>query len=1053
MARDDRPAFGALLQRFRYAAGLSQEELADHSSLSLSAVSALERGARRSPYRHTIAQLAEALDLSPQEQALLEAAAKRQPRQNQATPASAEASADASSETTSAPGVYRGRHVLTKASAVPALVGRTQELAWLHHEIATGRPLLLFSGEPGIGKSRLLRESLGWARKQGWRVLSGGCRQSSGQEPYAPLVEALVRSVGALPPERTRRSLEGCAWLTRLLPELADARYGLTNPAGLPSAQERRLMFAAVDRYLSNISGRAGTLLLLDDLQWTGSDALDLLAHLIRSTRNRRLRILGAFRSTEAPTGSALSSLIADLARDDMVSQRELAPLKPEDALALASDALGGEESALAARVVERGGGVPFYLVSFARSMQPLGEGHDHHESGGSSASEARARLPEPPRSPSMRKEEVSWEVPWNVKQSIRERVAALPLSAQDLLGVAAVVGQRASGAVLAAGAEQSERETVTSIEIACQAGLLVEDEERDRQDRYHFAHDLIRDVVEAGLSSVRQTLLHRRVAVALEQRLRRSGAAGRVNDRMLAQVAYHCARADMPDQEASYLRQAGDHARHVYAHREAAQYYQQLIACLDRLEKRREGAQARKDLAVEFARVGFYREAVAPLEQAEEICRESGDAETLAQVTMVSGQLHAALGTSEEGLARVHPLVAEYAQEGGIGSAASSTLSATVMAQLLGALSGLSFMAGHYQDALQAAERAVTLAQATGDARLFARQRLNLGVALFTVGRLTDATMELEDTIESAEGAKDLETLAEALRMASWVYQTRGMFVESQRAQTRGLNVAQQLGDVVGLGHALFLDALLAFYQGEWDIARDIAKNSLAVFGALGLTHLSAYPPLGLGWLSIIEGDQDAGEPYLTEAERIANQSGPAQVLRFVTALRAECELLAGQAEEANKRLTPWFAGEPMQERTRLELNVLRAWGAVELGKVAEADTWVDDTVSSARASDMRLVLPDALRVQGLWAMRREKWDEAEKALDEAITLSRGLPYPYAEAKALYVSGQMWAARSEPPRAKALFAEALAICQRLGERLYGDAIAQALSAHGGRAR
>jgi Flp pilus assembly protein TadD len=119
-------------------------------------------------------------------------------------------------------------------------------------------------------------------------------------------------------------------------------------------------------------------------------------------------------------------------------------------------------------------------------------------------------------------------------------------------------------------------------------------------------------------------------------------------------------------------------------------------------------------------------------LEQAEELCREIGDAETLAQVTMVSGQLHAALG-----------------------SAASSTLSATVMAQLQGALSGLSFMAGHYQDALQAAERAVELAQATGDARLLARQRLNLGVALFTVGRLADATMELKDAIGSAAHGK----------------------------------------------------------------------------------------------------------------------------------------------------------------------------------------------------------------------------------------------------------------------------------------------------------
>ena len=943
------------------------------------------------------------------------------------------------------------------ASAVPALVGRAQELEWLQREIAVGRPLSLLSGEPGIGKSRLLNEAMSWARRHGWRVLSGECRRSSGQEPYAPLVEALERSIRFLQPERRRASLEGCGWLTRLLPELADAGHVLSVPTGLSSAQERRQMFIAVERYLTNISGRAGTLLVLDDLQWVGADALELLTHLIRSTRIGRLRILGAFRSTEASAGRSLSTFMSDLAREDLMGQLELGPLEPQEALALAGEMVGGEESALAARVVEHGGGVPWYLVNYARLVKALGEGIDLHDPGGPTASarDARRRPGDPARARSQRMSERRWEVPWAVKQSTRERVAALPRPAQELLGVVAVIGQRASAAVLAAGAEQSEAETITGLEIACQAGLLVEDDERGQTERYRFTHDLIRDVVEADLSVGRQTLLHSRVAAALEQRLQRGGAAGQanhVNDRALAQVAYHYAHADMPDQEARYLRQAGDHARHVYAHREAAQYYQQLIACLDRLEKRREGAQARKDLAVERARVGLYREAVAPLEQAEEICREIGDAETLAQVTMVSGQLHAALGTSEEGLARVHPLVEEYSQEGGIGRAASSTLSATIMAQLQGALSGLSFMAGHYQDALQAAERAVELAQVTGDARLLARQRLNLGVALFTVGRLADATMELEDAIKSAEGVKDLETLAEALRMAIWVYQTRGMFAESQTAQTRGLDLAQRLGDVVGLGHILFLDALRAFYVGEWEHARVIAERSLAVFGELDLTHLSAYPPLGLGWLSTIKGDRDTGEQYLTEAEEIAQQSGPAQVLRFVTALRAECELLAGQADVANELLAPWFAGEPMQERTRLELNILRAWAAVELGMAADADALVADTVRSARASDMLLVLSDALRVQALWAMRRQRWDEAEKALDEAIGLSREMPYPYAEAKALYVSGQMWAARVEPARAEARFQEALAICQRLGERLYGEAIAKALSPNSGRA-
>ena len=223
-------------------------------------------------------------------------------------------------------------------------------------------------------------------------------------------------------------------------------------------------MFMAVERYLSNISGRAGTLLVLDDLQWAGADALDLLAHLIRGMRIRRLRILGAFRSTEAQAGLPFSTFVADLGREDLVGQFEVGLLEPGDALALAGEIVGGEEGALAARVVEHGGGVPWYLMNYARLVQALGEGIDLHDPGGPTASArgTRRRLGDPARARSQRMSKTRWEVPWAVTQSTRERVAALPRPAQDLLGVVAVIGQRASAAVLAAGAEQSEVETIT---------------------------------------------------------------------------------------------------------------------------------------------------------------------------------------------------------------------------------------------------------------------------------------------------------------------------------------------------------------------------------------------------------------------------------------------------------------------------------------------------------------------------------------------------------------------------------------------------------------
>src|SRR2546421_882148 len=75
-ARGERPSFGDLLRRYRVAAGLSQEALAEQARMSARAISDLERGVHRLPYKDTVAQLATALGLTATERAMLEAAAR-----------------------------------------------------------------------------------------------------------------------------------------------------------------------------------------------------------------------------------------------------------------------------------------------------------------------------------------------------------------------------------------------------------------------------------------------------------------------------------------------------------------------------------------------------------------------------------------------------------------------------------------------------------------------------------------------------------------------------------------------------------------------------------------------------------------------------------------------------------------------------------------------------------------------------------------------------------------------------------------------------------------
>jgi predicted ATPase len=308
--------------------------------------------------------------------------------------------------------------------------------------------------------------------------------------------------------------------------------------------QERRLLFAAVARYLATIAGPAGTLLVLDDLQWAGADALDLLLTLIRAAP--ALRVVGAYRTSEISMQDPLSTMIADLAREGMVRQVELGPLATEEAGALLRAVLAASSEsgeAMIERVLERTGGVPFFLISCARALQAgaLGTGAE--------------------------------ALPWDVQQTIRQRVAALPEAAQELLGVAAVVGRVIPAEVLMRATTRTEKEVLTAVEVACQARLLIEEAES-----YQFAHDLIREVVEADLSAVRLRALHRQVARAWEQ----------VSKACPPEVlAYHYGQAGEPAVALGHLMQAAQRAQQTGAHREEASLLEQAIAFAEQTGQR----------------------------------------------------------------------------------------------------------------------------------------------------------------------------------------------------------------------------------------------------------------------------------------------------------------------------------------------------------------------------------------------------------------------------------------------------------------------------------
>jgi tetratricopeptide (TPR) repeat protein len=370
-------------------------------------------------------------------------------------------------------------------------------------------------------------------------------------------LEALQRHIASQSCADLRAQFQGCAWLVRLLPELADGSIEPLPAWNVPAEQEHRLMVEAVVRFLTNVGGPSGTLLLLDDLQWAGPDALDLLAALTRAAAEVPLRILGAYRDTEVQSQGPLGVLLADLAHAGLAAQRQLGPLAPAEAAALLDELLTDTDADLRERVLSRAGGVPFFLVSYAQGLQSgalLGDTED--------------------------------AIPWDVAQGLRQRVAALPDVAREVLTVAAVAGRVVSPKLLRTVIVQPEPELLSALDAISRAHLLVE----TPAEGYRFPHDVIREVVEADLGLARRAALHRQVAEALAQQ------AGAVPIEL---VAYHYARSDQQERAIDYLVQAAERAYHTVAYQE----YVDLLAEAMRIAERSNQADLVADLRIRRGR------------------------------------------------------------------------------------------------------------------------------------------------------------------------------------------------------------------------------------------------------------------------------------------------------------------------------------------------------------------------------------------------------------------------------------------------------------------
>jgi AAA ATPase domain len=902
-----------------------------------------------------------------------------------------------------------GAGLVAAGTSEPArpFVGRLRELGELSAVLAESAArrgcLFLITGEPGIGKSRLMEEFAGLLTDQGWWVLTGRCWEHGGAPAYWPWIQ-VVRAAGS--------EFEECM----PAPAGTGGRLGTSEPLSAPTPadpeSDRFRLFDGVARFLTKVADDRRLLVVLDDLHAADESSLLLLRFLAQTLAGGRIVLLGAYREAEQRVHES-AQLFAELARvGRRIPLRGLS--RPEVGTYISRVAARAAPEAVVAKVHDVTAGNPFFVGEVVRVL--LADG---------------SLAGRPMVDPMLR-------IPEEVHALIRRRVAGLEREATANLRVAAVIGREFELGILQRVSRLSVPRLADVLSGAVRAGILAED--AAVPGRYAFTHDLVRETLYQDMPAARRLVLHRTVALVLQALF---------DDDLephLAELAHHFTQSAPLGDAAPAVEfsvRAGDRAAGLLAYEDAARHYARALRLLPMLEH----ADAEQRCAVLLRlgdvlwRAGDDQQARRSFEEAAAVASRLGAAELLARAALGhvagAGLVGGAGLTGWDGeTTHVHLLEQALAAlpEG------DSSLRAQVLARLAAAL---------YQRADQADRRAALCEQAIGMAgrlgdpqallvALYARHWATLAPDLLGV-RLANAAQMLDVAI--TVGDEEAAFLARHARLHCLLerFDVAGVDAELEAMA----DLADRTRQPFHRWRTANARAMRALLEGRAEEAERLARGALEVGGPRQseyVTYLFEHALLvAIRWTQGRLGE-------LREAIRFHGE-------RYSSVARWRNALVAVELadERAARAEVERHALRDFTDRPRDGLWLLH------LCSLAEACVLLGDERRAARLYELLSPYADrnaismttmpfgpvALRL-GMVAAMFGRWEEAERHFQLATERCTQLGAPAITARVLYERAKMLVARGEEadlPSAAELLARAEGICRELdlpgvGERV-----------------
>jgi class 3 adenylate cyclase/tetratricopeptide (TPR) repeat protein len=717
-------------------------------------------------------------------------------------------------------GRARSRLDLARERGFSRFVGRDEELAVLaaaldRAEAGEGAVVGIVA-EPGVGKSRLLREL---AERQHHReqieVFEAQAQSHGSATSYMPILQ-MLRSffeIGEREPDRTAR--EKVAGRTLLLdPGFAPDLPLIFDFLGIPDPERpvrqmrpeaRQRALADVLCRLVNPPGRDKTLVLaIEDLHWVDPASEAMMAEMVATVAGTKTLFLVNHRPEYSPPWAG----------SEGYRELSLGPLTAADTAALLRDVAGADPSldGLEAAIHERTGGNPFFIEEVVRELA---------ESGYLSGERGAYRLARPIDDAG---------VPVAVQAILAARIDRLGPEAKALLQVASVIGLELRAVLLLLAAEVPAEEAEAALRQLIEGGFLYE-AELFPERTLAFRHPLTREVAYGSQLADRRARTHAAVARATVE------LEGERLEELAGLVAHHLEQGGEPREAARWFARAAHRAGHSQP-REAMELWRRVTELADQLGEDEEAVQLglfSRMLQLEYAwRLGIEQEVFDGLvAEATEIATRREDLNSLTLLKLLTTARPGAAESSQRWLEAVAEARALADRSGEPGLAIAVRAAGAYAQMCSGNLDEVEATAAEILE-LTGEDPDVGAGVVIASPRAWAQ--VARAMAQRERGEEAEAGRLLEAALAETSAREDLETESWALATRAQLLADRGDTEGALAVAFRNRELTERLGDVFSRTVALTSLAYVEVEGGEFEAAlADVERADRDYLEAMG--------------------------------------------------------------------------------------------------------------------------------------------------------------------------------------------------------------------------